>query len=88
MTSYVAFDFYVELVAGTEQTWNVTADVTFERGHHFVDLTGAYPEEAREYPSLYEVSDLEKALVADGVRTLDDVKQAAIDALSREDVSR
>ena len=87
MTSSVAFDFYVEPAAGTEQTWHVTADVTFEHNGYRADITGAYPEEAREYPSLYDVSDLEKALAADGNRTLDDVKQAAIDALSREDVA-
>jgi hypothetical protein len=80
----VTFDFHIEPSAGGEQTWRVTADITREHGRYFAVLTGAYPEDAREYPSLYDVSDLEKALADDGSRTLDDVKQAAIDAFATE----
>lgn len=77
----VAFEFYVEPSAGGEVTWKVTADITFEHGRSWADITGAHPEDAREYPSLYDASDLEQALAEEGDgRTIEDVKQAAIDA--------
>jgi hypothetical protein len=79
MTSSVAFEFYTESTAGHETTWHVTADITFEHGRYFADLTGAYPE--GETAAEYDVSDLEWALAeeANG-RELESVKQAAIDA--------
>lgn len=77
MTSSVTFEFYTESAAGHETTWHVTADITFERGRYFADLTGAYPE--GETAAEYDVSDLESALLEDG-RTMADVEQAAIDS--------
>jgi hypothetical protein len=76
VTSSVTFLFPVEIPSG-EQLWTVTADITFEHGRYFTDLTGAHPE--GEKAAEYDVSDLEDTLLYDG-RLLADVEQAAIDA--------
>lgn len=83
----VAFDFYVEPSVAGEITWKVTADVTRERGHYLADLTSACPE--GDPKGEYDVSDLEAALADEGTgRTLDDVKQAAVDALVEQSGGR
>lgn len=75
----VTFPFHIEPSAGGEQTWNVTADIVRENGRYWADITGARPE--GEAAGVYDRSDLEEALTDEGTgRTLDDVKQAAIDA--------
>jgi hypothetical protein len=78
----ITFEFHLEPSSGGEQTWLVEADITREHGRYWADITGARPE--GEQAGIYDSSDLEDALADDGTRTLDMVKQAAIDAYAAQ----